>query len=127
MERPVMAMLELEFFQSFVATNRSVADDLDLRNSRDRVQVRVQDCLLGLLVVISVSILLGGSIECLRVSASLQRAISEFRRRQLTLTKSYCSSGVSLTSRNKRMSCFAYGQSDNTSRMIWPSLLSYPV
>jgi hypothetical protein len=55
-----------------VATNRSVADDLDLRNSRDRVQVRVQDCLLGLLVVISVSILLGGSVECLRVSASFR-------------------------------------------------------
>lgn len=66
-ERSVAWMLELSFCKSFMVVDRAVANELDLWDSGNGLQVRMKDGLLGILsLVVSVSIVLSFGIKCLR-------------------------------------------------------------
>lgn len=64
MEGLVMRMLQADVAQTFVFSNRAVADDLDLGLMRDGLQIRVEDAALG---IEGLSVTVGG---CRRVEST---------------------------------------------------------
>lgn len=60
-ETGVLRVLQLCFGESFVVVDGTISDELDLRNSRDRLEVGVKDrfgVLLGFVVAVTVGITL---------------------------------------------------------------------
>ena len=66
-------MLELNFSKALVIIHGSVADELDLRDTADGFQIRMEDGLLGLAgLIVAVTVILRGWVESLRRRSGLQ-------------------------------------------------------
>lgn len=62
METRVLRMLQLGFFETFVVVYGTVSNQLNLGDSRDRLEVWVEDrlgILLGLVVAVAIGVALG--------------------------------------------------------------------
>ena len=67
MEGRVRGVLELRLGQTLVVVDHAIANELHLGNTRNRLQVRVQDGLLGLpRLVVAVAVVLGRRVERLQ-------------------------------------------------------------
>lgn len=75
-KRLMVRVLELNVFESLILRNKAVADDLDLRLMRDRLEVRVQDTFFGV-ERLAVTVAACCRVKSLRqLILSLGRAIS---------------------------------------------------
>jgi hypothetical protein len=69
MEGLVMRMLELSFGQPLVIVDRAIANELNLRNTRNSLEVRMKDRFLGVTgLVVSVSIALRFGVKGLTIA-----------------------------------------------------------
>jgi len=105
-ETGVLRVLQLCFSKTFVVVNGTVSDELNLRDSRDRLEVGVEDrfaVFLGFVVSVAVGIAL--RVESLVEGDATVKtpSILDFTRR--TFVSLYCSSGERSTFLKSSVSC----------------------
>ena len=101
----VLRVLQLCFSKTFVVVNGTVSDELDLRDSRDRLKVGVEDrfaVFLGFVVSVAVGIAI--RIESL-VEGNVIVKTSVLGPTRRTFVSLYCSSGERSTFRKSSASC----------------------
>ena len=97
-------MLQLGFCETLPVVHRSVADELNLGNAGDRLEIRMEDRLLRLArLVVAVSIVLRYRVEVLTQGKRTRSRGSDAD--GLTLVIRYCCSGVTSASLKRRAPC----------------------
>ena len=112
--------------EALVVVDGAVADELDLRDARDRLEVWVEDGLCGGLgLVVAVAVGLGGGVERLWWEGRLGRQRGRFMPAsgddggdgtlggRSTFVNAYCCSGERSASRKRRASCWKRIRSEN--------------
>ena len=105
----VLRVLQLCFSKTFVVVNGTVSDELNLRDSRDRLEVGVKDrfaVFLGFVVSVAVGIAI--RIESL-VEGEVISKTSILGPTRCTFVSLYCSSGERSTFRKSSASCYTSG------------------